>query len=1148
MQIMDALDISLGDLESKWKSYVRDLDSSQIIGLFPFSEEEKNIFLKLTSSINPLDDSTLSKIFSQLFQKYPFSMSIWVASTAAESYANGEFWSTFPLKLGLPNHFKDNKTRKLFLENFRNACIACEFPRYYPKKELRKSFIAEFLFYADFPICYSQNLADAILQLHRRNELPNLNEDDAPEILLDLLSEYFSNSPIITLKRALQSDAGILIAETALNVLYTGDFHKVNKKLGEALKSSFANISLKENVSHSLRPALYLNSELTGFEIHCYKQYDLIEGSDFGWIINGDLFRRNSNEEFIYEIQEGENEVKVQPQGVRNPLRSSRNFDISRLRHTTQEISFFDANTLKLKVKYVDINSRDTIEVPAGEYWLLSPNNISCENSLDELDIASAKLQRIDVIPGKVIELKRDVNENFEIRARLAPVILLSNTAKVLRAHSGDPILIKDSCILDIWDTFYTSQSYLKVESNDICKEFPTVYSRDENEWQFTEIDISDFLKLLPNRLCEIQISLIRSRRVKAKKNIFYLSGVSQYDAGNIHFNVIPSNIKSERLSGYSLSNNLLKVEGNGEPFRSITFEFNGNFRTFTFRNEGIFAQIIRRKIGAKDITEKFILGNEFYVLSSDLSSMRIWNSTGKDVQIFIDKFAETTIPSYSYFDISLSNLADRFQSGGIISAVVDNDSLIISRFRNRPKVEKYTRPTLADPYHRFEFKSQIKRARITIKNLIDGFSHEFPICVFDTASSVVLDSAHLPSIKVESYKDVSSAYPKDLFTIEIPKFGWEEGIWVLNAEISFSNNGLFETLCIRDNNPFFGVKIHINDNTENPLLKLIGEAIAAKDAEKISFRSPELLQKIVLLLNCIRKSNLSNVPEFKKWVSIIERKCCAYIKWNFKANGNKDDLGVLFQLSEESPSRLLNSMEIFGLNPKCYDSIPDTKCIQFLALKACNKIMGFTSVLDIFVSGLLHYDFVGCYNPSFEEKEDFDDFNIAKYWNKLRTQSPKCDDDVELFKDMLSRKHWEWAFNKSISRRYNSANDSDANLIFVNSYTSKAYQLTQKLKRLSKGIFPESIWNNVLPEIEGKETIDRNLVNFTAIYTLACRLSSIEDINFTDWENILDVAGIHRLGRSDETVIKAVFFTYKEVFSFFIIFWETLIKTYKNV
>lgn len=113
MEIMDASDISLGDLESKWKSYVKDLDSSQVIGLFPFSEEEKNIFLKLTSSINTLDDSTLSEIFSQLFKKYPLSTSIWVASTAAESYANGEFWTTFPLKLGLPNHFKDNKTRKL---------------------------------------------------------------------------------------------------------------------------------------------------------------------------------------------------------------------------------------------------------------------------------------------------------------------------------------------------------------------------------------------------------------------------------------------------------------------------------------------------------------------------------------------------------------------------------------------------------------------------------------------------------------------------------------------------------------------------------------------------------------------------------------------------------------------------------------------------------------------------------------------------------------------------------------------------------------------------------------------------------------------------------------------------------------------------
>ena len=1146
MEIMDASDISLGDLESKWKSYVKDLDSSQVIGLFPFSEEEKNIFLKLTSSINTLDDSTLSEIFSQLFKKYPLSTSIWVASTAAESYANGEFWTTFPLKLGLPNHFKDNKTRKLFLENFRKACITCGFPRYYPKKELRKSFIAEFLFYAGFPICYSQKLVDAILQLHRRNELPNLNEDDAPEVLLDLLSEYFNNSTIITLKRALQSDAGILIAETALNVLYTGDFHKVNKKLGEALRSSFANISLKENISHNLRPALYLNSELTGFEIHCYKQYDLIEGSDFGWVINGNLFRRNSNEEFIYEIQDAENEVKVQPQGVRNPLKSARNFDISRLRHTTQEISFFDANTLKLKVKYVDINSRDIIEVPAGEYWLLSPKNVSCENALDELDIASAKLQRIDVIPGKVIELKRDVNEHFEIRARLAPVILLSNTTNVLRAYSGDPIVIKDSCTLDIWDTSYTSQSYLKVESNDIYKEFPIVYSNDDSEWRSTKINISDFLKLLPNCLCELQISLIRSGRVKTKKKIFYLNGVSRYDAGNIHFNVVPSNIKRERLSGYSLTNNLLKVEDNDEPFRSITFELNREFRSFTFKNEGVFAQIIRRKIGAKDITEKFNLGNEFYVSSSDLSSMRIWNSTEKDVQIFIDKFAETTIPSYSYFDISLSNLADRFPSGGIISTVVDNDSLIISRFRNRPKVEKYTQPTLAEPYHQFEFKHQIKRARITIKNLIDGFSHKFPICVLDSESSIVLNDEYSPVIKIRNYKDTDSVYSKDLFIIEIPESYWEEGVWVINAEVSFSNNGVFERLYINDNILFSAILIQINKDTNNPLLALINEFRAGKyDDIHIS---PNILPEAISLLNRIRQLSLSNIHEFKKWIQDFEQKCYSYIKYNFKANGDKNYLGYLFQLSEETPSRLLDSMEVFGLDPIYYDSILDTKLVQLFALKACKKIMEFVSVFDMFVLELFNYDFVGCYKGISQEKYDFIDFDLGKYWDMLRKGSVDCNYNLSSFKAMLSKEHWNWAFNKSMQRRYMTTNNLDS-IVVVNAYTSRNNDfLVKALRNISKGLLPESIWNYILPRINSEYNIDENMVNFIAIYALACRLVSTGDINFHDWERILDSTGMNNIENGDGEIIKTVFFTYGEVFSFFIIFWETLIKTYKNV
>lgn len=1143
MQIMDALDISLGDLESKWKSYVRDLDSSQIIGLFPFSEEEKNIFLKLTSSINPLDDSTLSKIFLQLFQKYPFSMSIWVASTAAESYANGEFWPTFTAKLGLPNHFKNNNYRESLLKNFRSACDACGFPKYYPRKG-QKNFIAAFLFYAGFPICHSQKLAEIISQLNNRNELPNPNEDDAPEILLDLLLEY-SSMPI-TLKRALQSDAGILIAETALNVLSTEDFHKVNKKLGEALKSSFANISLKENVSHSLRPALYLNSELTGFEIHCYKQYDLIEGCDFGWIINGELFRRNSNEDFIYEIPENENEVKVQPQGVRDSFRYARSFDVSRLRNISQEIVFFDANTLKQKGKPIYTKTREVIEVSAGQYWILSTKNVCCENVIDELDFASAKLQRIDIVPGNEVEFKRDDGESFKILSRPSPTILLSNNINVLRTHSGEPIVIKDSCVLDIWDIFYESQAYIKLESNGICEEFPIPFLKNDNGWRFANVDISKFLSLLPDRLCDLHISLIRSGRVKTKRNLLYLKGVSQYDGGNIYFNVIPENIKPERMSGYSLSGNSLKIEENGEPFRNIAFEINRELRFFTFRNKGIFAQIIRRKIGAKDITEKFNLGNEFYVSSSDLSSMRIWNSTEKDVQIFIDKFAETTIPSYSYFDISLSNLADRFPSGGIISTVVDNDSLIISRFRNRPKVEKYTQPTLAEPYHQFEFKHQIKRARITIKNLIDGFSHKFPICVLDSESSIVLNDEYSPVIKIRNYKDTDSVYSKDLFIIEIPESYWEEGIWVINAEVSFSNNGVFERLYINDNILFSAILIQINKDTNNPLLALINEFRAGKyDDIHIS---PNILPEAISLLNRIRQLSLSNIHEFKKWIQDFEQKCYSYIKYNFKANGDKNYLGYLFQLSEETPSRLLDSMEVFGLDPIYYDSILDTKLVQLFALKACKKIMEFVSVFDMFVLELFNYDFVGCYKGISQEKYDFIDFDLGKYWDMLRKGSVDCNYNLSSFKAMLSKEHWNWAFNKSMQRRYMTTNNLDS-IVVVNAYTSRNNDfLVKALRNISKGLLPESIWNYILPRINSEYNIDENMVNFIAIYALACRLVSTGDINFHDWERILDSTGMNNIENGDGEIIKTVFFTYGEVFSFFIIFWETLIKTYKNV
>ena len=201
-----------------------------------------------------------------------------------------------------------------------------------------------------------------------------------------------------------------------------------------------------------------------------------------------------------------------------------------------------------------------------------------------------------------------------------------------------------------------------------------------------------------------------------------------------------------------------------------------------------------------------------------------------------------------------------------------------------------------------------------------------------------------------------------------------------------------------------------------------------------------------------------------------------------------------------------------------------------------------------MFVLELFNYDFVGCYKGISQEKYDFIDFDLGKYWDMLRKGSVDCNYNLSSFKAMLSKEHWNWAFNKSMQRRYMTTNNLDS-IVVVNAYTSRNNDfLVKALRNISKGLLPESIWNYILPRINSEYNIDENMVNFIAIYALACRLVSTGDINFHDWERILDSTGMNNIENGDGEIIKTVFFTYGEVFSFFIIFWETLIKTYRNV
>ncbi len=96
--------INIQNIEDKWKNFICEESDVPIIGLLPFQGHEKKLFLNCIENIPVATEKRIVAELCNLLDKYPFSTSIWIATIAAETYANGDFGLGFPMDLGYPKH------------------------------------------------------------------------------------------------------------------------------------------------------------------------------------------------------------------------------------------------------------------------------------------------------------------------------------------------------------------------------------------------------------------------------------------------------------------------------------------------------------------------------------------------------------------------------------------------------------------------------------------------------------------------------------------------------------------------------------------------------------------------------------------------------------------------------------------------------------------------------------------------------------------------------------------------------------------------------------------------------------------------------------------------------------------------------------
>jgi hypothetical protein len=1027
-----------------------------------------------------------------------------------------------------------------------------------------------------------------VRQVERRYGLPDLELSEAGEELRDHILIFSGVYSRPMLRRALQGPAGPLICHSALKVVLEGDYMGINPELGEALKEAFANQSGGQLRRSARQPFLRLGEDYCSLEIVGPRQEEsVVDPGRLWWVVDGASYPTAPFEEFVFPVQ-GSQQISIELRGLRSGVTASRTFG-PRLEGRLQPFMIFDIGSRKLRRE----ESGRTTWLPCGDYYLLHSQDARTVPEVDRWDWPDGEraLSLLQIRPEHEIKLE-DVN-SWSFRAAAVPFIeprghsLATDDGELIHYGWKD---LPEICRPHDDDARRDYGWEARVE----VPPHACTYSLSNGEVVGTTLRCRlagrDFLEGLPAGLHEIQIAVFQRQRCHLKRSYWLWVGLEAYIPGDqFVLSALPVNLTESGCRGFDISPQSIRHRSDAFRQHHLVFNIYGVAKRLAWSRKGFFLESSKRTAGqaVQPVTHK--LGETFSASPDSQTWLRVWCIPAIPAELCLNEQVLQRMKSgqnHRFFDVSLAQISSLHPQGGQINLKWENAQTLIALFA-RPLVTDLVQIQLfhSSKSVKFFFRELVEWAKPRVIDLVTGRTVELlgRKLVADDEEVFSGDEMSGPSCFLTVLPD-GQQY-RSAIELLVPKAGWPQGLWLVELQVSRGDCVDWQVVTDKEQHRAPVIVSGGDDDfsPDSPIFidpELKGATESSAEEENAGQRQHKLIQLMSNVFHIVQNEFVTGLEtEFDLLQHLLGK--AAQIVSRAIHKSPRDDINKLLQLATDVDILPRSGAGSFG-KQSIFVAVPELMALsaeQYLqapinhplgtSLSWCGRLRNNDFAFEAFremledaffnphssipetvavLRNFRNFPLVIQQNGEGVQPLDFSRFDYRCYFGQTVGCIHELDSQLEWdASNVLGVTHAQWAVSQFITRLENAS--LNRLLGSVNAFFSDARTFAKWLSQTVTdyhGIVPPDAANSMSLSVSFEEPDILSCCNeFASAFALAARAAAAGRLSF---EAVLQQ--LARIG-GDRPIVTSAIATLvdlaPELFGFYLMFWELMIRTYPH-
>jgi hypothetical protein len=561
------------------------------------------------------------------------------------------------------------------------------------------------------------------------------------------------------------------------------------------------------------------------------------------------------------------------------------------------------------------------------------------------------------------------------------------------------------------------------------------------------------------------------------------------------------------------------------------------------------------------------------------------------------------------WLDLSLAHLSTLFPNGGEVVLSSQGHESTIARF-TRPLIPLRVDITSGGGHRclNLSFADRVRWVRPRVREIVAGRTIDWEGEGFDSSGRCVFRSDLVPQVDCSSLNTESGNWPDGLnatanvlagqdwpeassqddhpITLNVPDDGWPAGLWLVELQVRRSESADWQVVTSEDGRliPLLvaGTRSEVEDVRQKVLLGAYqagtiqpGSPLSLTDLAASHAELFELLAEISLLVE------RGFAPEVREQFGWLEHLFHELGRLTGKTLGAADrhhtanllDLACIETVQVDGGSLTRRSLfvtvpELLALPTDHYAGISANQPLA-QSLRWCARLSAHDLVFDAFRDLLAEV----CANPCGPAPDMFRVLrHFRNFTDLLQTSDPRAStDDFAWFdydryfrqtigllqqaqpqpewdeRSALGRAHIEWALSKFAERRRSASENLALGAVNALLDTAPVFRtwLRQNLK-VHSTIMPSATWGAPWLTVSfDDDDLMENCCRFASVFALAARAAGAGWLSF---ESVIAWLTEHGAARqADEATIATLVGMGPELFGYYLMFWELMIRAYPH-